>query len=171
MELNNILWAELNYSKKYELFLTEYIAFIKGSKKYAEIATLVFSSSGLVSWISTKDTKWLAISSVVSVAAKVAELFVDKLIANDEYVQDLAEFKTEWLAHFYKVEKIFLQWHLGEAASDCVLNYYFDVIVPSRQLLEKKDAEIKIWRFPHLNWISDKRTNKSMSIYNTPNNG
>ncbi len=166
MNLQKILWNELEYAKKNEYYITEYIAFIKAVKKWAEIIVLLLVTSGLAAWLSTQDTKWAVASSIVSVLAKIAELVVEKFVANDEYVQDLADLKKDWLRHFHVVEKIWLEWYIEGKEEVDILQYYLSEIVPNKASLEEKDSEIKIWRFFFLNNKSDKRTELAMNVYN-----
>ncbi len=165
--LSKILRNELYQSKKNEMYLTAYINFIKSCKKWVEITSLLLSTSGIAAWFSTKNAQWAALTSSMSVGVKLSELFFEKMIANEDHVQDLVELKNSWLTYFYETEKIWLKWHSAQLTEAEVLQLYSDKLIGMRSKLEERNSAMKIWKVYHLTKQSDAQSVRAMDQYFT----
>lgn len=85
--MRTLIWNEMYYAKKNDEFISIYISFLKSTKKFFEITILLLTSSGFITWISTKNTNSILIGISIGLASflQLLELLQDKLIANDEY--------------------------------------------------------------------------------------
>ncbi len=156
----------MDYAKKNEIYLTHYISFQKGFKKALEIAVLVLTSTGLLSWLEaskqvTTLTKW---SIGISIVLQLAQLLLDKVVANDEYIDDLRHLKKLWVEHFDRLENIHLSMTHDDLTDKESLKLYKET-KPFLQLIEDLDSDLKIWTWFFIDNKANKLTKQYMNKY------
>lgn len=156
----------MDYAKKNELYLTRYISFQKGFKKSLEIAILLLTSTGLLTWLDankqvTTLTKW---SIGLSIVLQLAQLLLDKVVANEEHIDDLRHLKKLWVEYFDKLEHIhFSIFHDNMTDKEAFDRYM--ATKPFRQNIEDLDSDIKIWGLFFITNKSNNLTKQYMSRY------
>ena len=162
-----LIWNEMYYAKKNDEFISIYISFLKSTKKYFEITILLLTSSGFITWISTKNTNSILIGVSIGLASflQLLELVQDKLIANDEYIDDVIELRKNWIIYFNKLEKIWLDLN-QKRIDDIKASDEFLELKPLKLSIEQADSDIKLWELFFLKRKADKLTNNFMTRYN-----
>jgi hypothetical protein len=155
------------YAKKNDEFISIYISFLKSTKKFFEITILLLTSSGFLTWISTKNTNSILIGVSIGLASflQILELVQDKLIANDEYIDDVIELRKQWILYFDKLEKVWLDLN-HKRIDEIKASDIFSKLKPLKQSIENKDSDIKLWEFFFLKRKADELTNNFMTRYN-----
>ena len=162
-----LIWNEMYYAKKNDEFISIYISFLKSTKKFFEITILLLTSSGFITWISTKSTSSILIGLSIGLALflQLLGLVQDKLIANDEYIDDVIELRKNWIIYFDKLEKIWLDLN-QKRIDDNKASDTFSELKTFKLLIEQADSDIKLWNFSFLNRKADRLTNNFMTRYN-----
>ena len=165
--MRTLIWNEMYYAKKNDEFISIYISFLKSTKKFFEITILLLTTSGFLTWISTKNTNSIFIGISVGLATflKLLELVQDKMIANDEYIDDVIELRKNWIIYFDKLEKIWLDLN-QKRIDDNKASDTFSELKPLKLSIEQADSDIKLWSFFFLNRKADRLTNSFMTRYN-----
>lgn len=164
--MNGILWDELYDVKKHTVYLIKYIYFLKSVKKFFELTTIALTSSGFIVWLSDKGSVWTGVSAGLATGVKLLELIQDKLIANDEYMEDVAELRDKWCDYFNELESLWIGYRVGtfneKQASD-----QFGSFKKVKADIDKSDARIKIWIIWTVNRKSNTETTNYMKRYLT----
>jgi hypothetical protein len=165
--MRTVIWNEMYYAKKNDEFISIYISFLKSTKKFFEITILLLTASGFLTWISTKNTNSLLIGLSIGLATflKLLELMQDKLIANDEYIDDVIELRKNWIIYFDKLEKVWFDLN-QKRIDDNKASDIFSELKTLKLSIEQADSDIKLWNFFFLNRKADKLTNNYMTRYN-----
>ena len=165
--MRTLIWNEMYYAKKNDEFISIYISFLKSTKKFFEITILLLTSSGFITWISTKNTNSILIGVSVGLASflQLLELLQDKLIANDEYIDDVIDLRKNWIIYFDKLEKIWLDLN-QKRIDDIEASDAFLELKKIKLSIEQTDSNIKLWEPFFLKHKADKLTNNYMTRYN-----
>ncbi|SOD80941.1 hypothetical protein [Spirosoma fluviale] len=161
--MNSILWDELYDVKKHTVYLIKYLAFLKSIKKYFEITTILLTSSGFIVWLSDKGAVWTGVSAGLATFVKLLELLQDKFIANDEYMEDVAELRDKWCDYLDLLESLWIDYRISITQKEA--SERFKQIKERKKEIEKSDSRIKIWIIFSVNRKADKETSAYMQRY------
>jgi hypothetical protein len=164
--MKGIIWDEMYLAKKNEEYIVLYISLIKSIKKYIDFSTLIFSSLGVVSWLSDKEGSKLimGLSLILVAILQIIEIIQIKFIASDEYIDDIRELKSKWTTYFNDLEDILIDIKV-EKINNKTSAVSFQKLKPFKQSIEHIDSDIKIWILPRLNKKADLLTTNFMKRY------
>ena len=162
--MNGILWDELYDVKKHTVYLIKYISFLKSVKKFFELTTIALTSTGFIAWLSDKGSLWTGISAGLATGIKLLELIQDKLIANDEYMEDVAELRDKWCNYLSELESLWIGYQV-KTFNEAQASEKFRSFKKIKADIDKSDARIKIWIIWLVNKKSDMETTNYMKRY------
>ncbi len=149
--MTNILWDEMYYAKKNIEFLSIYISFIRTTRKYIDLFTLLFTTTGIISWFSENNENLIftGISLFLAAFLQVVDIIQTKFVASDEYIDNVRQLKAKWITYFDTLEKIWFDIRIKkiESSSYDVLNDIYGF------LMTNSDVTIEIGG--HTNGIPD----------------
>jgi hypothetical protein len=159
-----ILWDELYDAKKNEIYITQYLSFLKSVKKILEIATILLTSTGFISWLADKGSVWTGISAGLATTVKLIELIQDKLIANDEYIENVAILGDNWHNYSSELDSLWID-YMVDKVDDKQASEIFKKLKRRKKEVMKTGGRIKVWVFWTVNDSSDEETTNYMKRY------
>ena len=154
------------YAKKNEEYIISYISFLKSTKKYIDFFILIFTSTGVISWMSENEHSKIVVGFCLFAVGilQVIEIIQTKFIASDEYIDNLRDLKSRWTTYFDDLENIWIDMKVNKINNIESANI-FQSLKPYRQSIENIDSDIKIWKIFHINKKTDLLTTKFMKRY------
>ncbi len=164
--MRTIIWREMYYAKKNEEYIVLYLSFLRSTKKYIDFFILIFTSTGVISWISdNKESKIIMAFSLFTVGVlQVIEIIQTKFVASDEYIDNIRALKAKWTTYFDDLENILIDTKVNKINNTESANS-FQKLKPFRQSIEDIDSDLKIWNIFFLNKKADLITTNFMKRY------
>lgn len=164
--MRTIIWREMYYAKKNEEYIVLYLSFLRSTKKYIDFLILIFTSTGVLSWISkNEESKLIMGFSLFLVGVlQVIEIIQTKFIASDEYIDNIRGLKSKWTTYFDDLENIWIDTKVNKINNSESADS-FQKLKPFRQSIEDIDSDIKIWKIFFLNKKADLQTTNFMKRY------
>ena len=144
------------YAKKNIEFLSIYISFIRTTRKYIDLFTLLFTTTGIISWFSENNENLIftGISLFLAAFLQVVDIIQTKFVASDEYIDNVRQLKAKWITYFDTLEKIWFDIRIKKIESSIIADLFIET-KPLKQSIEDIDSDIKLWQ---LSFIT-KKTN------------
>ena len=152
-------------AKKQDIYLNKYVSFHRTVKKVVSMATIIFSSTGLISWLTTNgNSLFTGIALSLSVISKLIELFQSQIIASDEYLSDVSELRMLCIDYYNHVQSIFIDLRIKKTDQHTAWERYGQHI-NLKNKIEEKLGNTKIWIFNYINKSSNLETTNYMARY------
>lgn len=154
------------YAKKNEEFISIYISFLRTTRKFIDFFTLLFTTTGIISWFSENNESMIftGISLFLVGFLQIVDIIQTKFVASDEYIDDVRQLKTKWITYFDSLEKIWFDINIKKIDNSIIVDYFLE-IKPIKQNLEDLDSDIKLWKIPFINKRADILTTNFMNSY------
>lgn len=164
--MTNILWDEMYYAKKNIEFLSIYISFIRTTRKYIDFFTLLFTTTGIISWFSENNENLIftGISLFLAAFLQVVDIIQTKFVASDEYIDDIRQLKAKWITYFDTLEKIWFDIRIKKIESSIIADLFIET-KPLKQSIEDIDSDIKLWQLSFITKKANILTNNFMRRY------
>ena len=164
--MTNILWDEMYYAKKNIEFLSIYISFIRRTRKYIDLFTLLFTTTGIISWFSENNENLIftGISLFLAAFLQVVDIIQTKFVASDEYIDNVRQLKAKWITYFDTLEKIWFDIRIKKIESSIIADLFIET-KPLKQSIEDIDSDIKLWQLSFITKKANILTNNFMRRY------
>ncbi len=164
--MTNILWDEMYYAKKNIEFLSIYISFIRTTRKYIDLFTLLFTTTGIISWFSENNENLIftGISLFLAAFLQVVDIIQTKFVASDEYIDNVRQLKAKWITYFDTLEKIWFDIRIKKIESSIIADLFIET-KPLKQSIEDIDSDIKLWQLSFITKKANILTNNFMRRY------
>ena len=164
--MTNILWDEMYYAKKNIEFLSIYISFIRTTRKYIDLFTLLFTTTGIISWFSENNENLIftGISLFLAAFLQVVNIIQTKFVASDEYIDNVRQLKAKWITYFDTLEKIWFDIRIKKIESSIIADLFIET-KPLKQSIEDIDSDIKLWQLSFITKKANILTNNFMRRY------
>ena len=164
--MTNILWDEMYYAKKNIEFLSIYISFIRTTRKYIDLFTLLFTTTGIISWFSENNENLIftGISLFLAAFLQVVDIIQTKFVASDEYIDNVRQLKAKWITYFDTLEKIWFDIRIKKIESSIIADLFIETKT-LKQSIEDIDSDIKLWQLSFITKKANILTNNFMRRY------
>jgi len=159
----NKLWYELSHIKYGELYLTKYLGLQKRLKKIFQIAALVISMSGILSWKFFEDYVWIAFLLIALI--QLVLLVEDVIIRSDKEIEEIAELRMMYTKYFFKLEVLWTDYQYDRIEEIDCSDKYFNLRRRDWHKIEEKDTKLNIKKYPHLMKESETDTMNYLNNY------
>ena len=154
------------YAKKNIEFLSIYISFIRTTRKYIDLFTLLFTTTGIISWFSENNENLIftGISLFLAAFLQVVDIIQTKFVASDEYIDNVRQLKAKWITYFDTLEKIWFDIRIKKIESSIIADLFIET-KPLKQSIEDIDSDIKLWQLSFITKKANILTNNFMRRY------
>ncbi|MGF7214747.1 multidrug efflux pump subunit AcrB [Spirosoma lacussanchae] len=118
MTIFDKLWYEMLDAKMREFYCTAYLKRHRNIKRLYKVATLVFSTSGILGWAFLKDSTFgIVTSSIISVIS-LLQLIEGQIFHSDDQLDSVCQLTLCYETHFRRIEQLFNQlnaWEIEDA--------------------------------------------------------
>jgi len=160
------IWNEMYYAKKNEEFISAYISFLRTTRKFIDFFTLLFTTTGIISWFSENNESMIftGISLFLVGFLQVVDIIQTKFVASDEYIDDVRQLKKNWTSYFDSLEKIWFDINIKKIENSIIVDSFLE-IKPIKQSIEDLDSDIKLWQIPFITKKTNILTTNFMKRY------
>lgn len=160
------IWNEMYYAKKNEEFISVYISFLRTTRKFIDFFTLLFTTTGIISWFSENNESMIftGISLFLVGFLQVVDIIQTKFVASDEYIDDVRQLKKNWTSYFDNLEKIWFDINIKKIENSIIVDSFLE-IKPMKQSIEELDSDIKLWQIPFITKKANILTTNFMKRY------
>lgn len=155
------LWKEMQQIKFGIDYVTKYLDYQKRIKKSFDLLTLLFSSSGIFSWVIWKSEVYSQIALIAITIIQLLKLVESKLLLSSENIKEVSELKTLHIKYFNKLEKLWVEFDNKEKDEKQVREDFFNFKNTDFISIEKMDDKLNI---PNIKFLKNKSTS-SMETY------
>ncbi|SDT43790.1 hypothetical protein SAMN05216490_3479 [Mucilaginibacter mallensis] len=152
------IWYELLHTKFGDCYLNVYLESQKSIKKWVKIATLLFSSSGIMGWAFWKDAP--IVSCIVITIIQLFNLVQKQIILSDIEIAHIANLKGLFFSHFNKVEKLWVDYRAGRITEEAASESFYK-LRKEYVKIEKLDTKLNVKERDYLK----KRAKKHIDAY------
>ena len=150
------IWYELHEAKYNSVYLLKYIDYQNQLKKRFDIATLLFSGTGILGW--TIWSYFPVVSSGVIVVMQLFKLIENKIILRDKEIQSIDELRVLNIVYYQNLEKC---WYLLEDDKDSinqVRETLFTDLNAQRLEMNKREGSLPISSYRKIAIIAETET-------------
>ena len=155
------IWKEMQQVKFGIDYITNYLDFQKKMKQIFEISTLLFSTSGVFSWVVWKSGMYSQFALVAITIIQLLKLVESKILLNSDKIGKVSELKTLYIKYFNKLEKLWMESEKEDKDEQQVKEDFYILRDTDFINIEKLDDKLNI---PNITYLKNK-SETSMKKY------
>lgn len=129
--IEKLIWYELVHAKYWEQFLSQYVSYKTGYRKWYNIVLLILSTIGASSfaaWNLSPDAKWVPLVLFVLMAiVQLISVCQKAIVIDDETASKIRTLRLKYIEYFNNVERLYLETKNSNMSIDSMTECYYKV--------------------------------------------
>lgn len=160
--MKNKIWYEFVNYKYGDEYLILYLSRLQTSRKYTNIVTLVFSTSGVLGWT---FWKFLPIVSCVLIAIiQIFKLIENQIIPSEKDIEQVVLLRNQYNKYWNQVEKLWIEYNSNKIDDDRAKKCFYKLRETAIEI-EKLDNKLNIQHLNSLKKKAEFQTNNYLTQY------
>lgn len=158
------IWYEFVHYRHGDDYLILYVNRLKSSRKWTNIMTLIFSTSGILSW---KLWQYLpAITCGLIAFLQLFKLIENQIIPTDKDIEQTTILREKYFSYWNNAEKLWIEFKYNKLSEEEVQNKFFKLRESSHEI-ESLDNKLNIQKLTKLQDKADIQTNNYINQYHS----
>lgn len=165
--MREIIWYDFVHYRHGDDYLVAYIKKLKDTRKLTNILTILFSTSGLLSW-----KIWQFFPVITSGLIAVIQLFKtieNQFIPSDKDIEQTIILREKYCAYWNAAEKLWIEYNSNKLNEDQAQKEFFKLRKSAFEI-ESLDNKLNIQRISKLQDKADIETNNYLNQYHIKTN-